>query len=177
MYVPTYSYVHVFTYTHSFLYSCVYVCMYAHMLPVRHVTYLTCHMFICYVSTCSWRTPVHMITSLQAHMFIRARVPTTYGHAWSLVTWPRIHLITQCSPVLLYTHVLLICSRVHLFIVPCAHMACTHDIACPHTHTPMYTHWFTLSHNHRYTCALIRYVCMLERFHMFPPSVPNWKGG
>jgi len=129
-------------------------------------------MFICYLFTCSCRTPVHMITSSQAHMSYVPAYTTTYGHTWSLVTRSHIHLITQWSPVLSHTHVLLKYSRVHLFIVPCAHMACTHDVACSHIHTPMYTHWFT-----RYTCALIRHVYMLERFHMFPPSVPKRKRG
>jgi hypothetical protein len=163
MYVPTYSYVHVFTYTHSFLYSCVYVCMYAHTCALLN-TYVTCstcsyvtgpqvHMlFVQHVHmslvTCSYLTcphvhSAHLFICSQVYKLICSYVPVyqlyTYTHI-SLVTWPRIHLITQCSPVLLYTHVLLICSRVHLFIVPCAHMAGTHDIACSRTHTPMYTH-------------------------------------
>ena len=178
------TYVHIYTLVYILMCLSVYVCPYLFVCSCVHIYTLVyilmcihthdviCYlfdMFICYLFIWS-----------KVHKLICSYVPaytTTYGHTWSLVTRSHIHLITQWSPVLLHTHVLLKCSRVHLFIVPCAHMACTHDIACPHTHTPMYTHWFTLSHNHRYTCAHIRYVCMLERFHMFPPSVPNWKGG
>ena len=163
----------------------MFMCSHVHMLLVHM---FICHLsdvFICYVSTRSYVTCPHAHV---AHLFIWSQVSklicsyvpvytTTYVTHWSLVTWSHIHLITHCSPVLLYTHVLLVCSRVHSIIVPCVHMACTHDIACSHTHTPMYTHWFTLSHDHRYTCALIRHVYMSERFHMFPSSLPNRKGG
>ena len=118
---------------------------------------------------------IHMLIWSQVYKLICSYVPaytTTYGHTWSLVTRSHIHLITQWSPVLLHTYVLLKYSRVHLFIVPCAHLACTHDVACSHIHTPMYTQWFT-----RYTYALIRHVYMLECFHMSPPSVPKRKRG
>ena len=92
--------VHIYTLVSILMCLCMYVCSY--VCPAQHICYLfdmficygsagsyvicptcsyvTCHMFISYVSTCSFRTPVHMFTSLQAHMFIRAHVPTTYGH-------------------------------------------------------------------------------------------------
>ena len=129
-------------------------------------------MFICYLFTCSCRTPVHMITSLQAHMFIRARVHN----------YIRVHLITG--------HMITYTLDHSMFTRSLVHTRSTQMLACSLVYSPMRSYgmytWcrmLTYTYAHVYTliytvpCALIRHVYMLERFHMFPPSVPKRKGG
>jgi hypothetical protein len=131
--------VHIYTLVSILMCLCMYVCSY--VCPAQHICYLfdmficygsagsyvicptcsyvTCHMFISYVSTCSFRTPVHMFTSLQAHMFIRARVPTVYVH-----TYITGHMATYTLDHSMFTRSLV-------------HTRSTHMLACSLVYSPM----------------------------------------